>query len=398
MAGLMHSRSLLDLPGEIRNTIWEYVFFCDDADLHLLGSQKLRPLLTCRQIYHEAQIVAFENTTFLVPHNDERFIFDRVCALYELNPRLVGLISSIAVRAPKHEVTAYTGSYKFSQLDHSDWWAIRDALEEHHNHHISYRFASIKDLIQIETFVLMLPQMPSKLGKRVLKDVAEEIAFDRSPVRSWIHFIVAWPHDPNDLIDVQEILNPHYMYSSHKISFVEEPEYLQWLAEDLSGNTSSSTSFVAMKSFNRPPIGPTLLGCLWTCVNALLPTLVCRQIHHETAVLAFQRTVFQMHDQFMGSLFDRVYNVPPGQSSLITSLAVNVDCQHDSPLLESPFYWFSILRHQNLALSNLLVFLIPTEQLGRGVPAMEDLINALLKNVSQAKSIEQIVIVGHSET
>jgi len=132
--------------------------------------------------------------------------------------------------------------------------------------------------------------------------------------------------------------------------------------------------------------------------TSLLPTLVCRQIHHETAVLAFQRTVFQMHDQFMGSLFDRVYNVPPGQSSLITSLAVNVDCQHDSPLLESPFYWFSILRHQNLALSNLLVFLIPTEQLGRGVPAMEDLINALLKNVSQAKSIEQIVIVGHSET
>jgi len=53
--------SLLGIPGELRNFIYQSLFPGTDKDM-----TKLKVLLSCRQIYHEAAILAFKTRRFIV--------------------------------------------------------------------------------------------------------------------------------------------------------------------------------------------------------------------------------------------------------------------------------------------------------------------------------------------
>jgi hypothetical protein len=53
--------SLLGIPGELRNSIYDLLFPGTDKDI-----TKLKVLLVCRQIYHEAAILVFKTRRFIV--------------------------------------------------------------------------------------------------------------------------------------------------------------------------------------------------------------------------------------------------------------------------------------------------------------------------------------------
>lgn len=75
------SLTFLTLLGEIRNSIYELAFDCSSREQSCLSARKgekasksLGILLTCRQAYREARILAFHSTTFEVELNSyERF-------------------------------------------------------------------------------------------------------------------------------------------------------------------------------------------------------------------------------------------------------------------------------------------------------------------------------------
>lgn len=63
--------SLLGIPGQLRNQIYEHIFIpAEDARPASSVSKRLQPLLTCRQIHEEARILAFSQAAFVisVPH------------------------------------------------------------------------------------------------------------------------------------------------------------------------------------------------------------------------------------------------------------------------------------------------------------------------------------------
>lgn len=87
--------SLLGVPGEIRNTIYNYAF------QNGTGSTDLTLLLTCRKIYLEAHLMAFRNTNFNIQafaqmhgnkyNRKHRFLTN----LKRISPQTVAAIKSV---------------------------------------------------------------------------------------------------------------------------------------------------------------------------------------------------------------------------------------------------------------------------------------------------------------
>jgi hypothetical protein len=78
--------SLLGIPGELRNVIYELLFPGPNKD-----TAKLKFLLVCRQIYHETVIPAFASTRFIVRADGNR-LADRLRFLSEKQKSLIQII------------------------------------------------------------------------------------------------------------------------------------------------------------------------------------------------------------------------------------------------------------------------------------------------------------------
>jgi hypothetical protein len=89
------------LPAELRNRIYAYVFAHEDSSIALPRSSRLSPhplslLLTCRQTYQEAGILAFSTYTFPVRYSMQPTYLDLKAATSHLSTLQVEAIRSLS--------------------------------------------------------------------------------------------------------------------------------------------------------------------------------------------------------------------------------------------------------------------------------------------------------------
>jgi len=86
--------TLLGMPGELKNQIYSLLFE------NSTNSKDLTPLLTCRQLYHEAHLIAFRETTFTLTTMNDSSDFDRLFFMSELPAEKLHSIKTVRPVGP----------------------------------------------------------------------------------------------------------------------------------------------------------------------------------------------------------------------------------------------------------------------------------------------------------